>query len=143
MTLSSTIAVHFAVTLEKRRIFNERYPNTFKALAHYTQNCSYHPYTLQPFFTTVTIFSTVLCIGNDFHNKFSRKISAVLCEVCEGLYCANSMLPADTWVLIWNEPLYGQITMVTSQFTIVFGTRECIKFGKGGTASAVLEMVST
>ena len=81
-------------------------------------------------------------MGNNFQNNFFRKLFAVLCEVCKGLYFVNSMFPADTWVLIWNEPLYGQITMVTSQFTIVFGTRECIKFGKGGTASAVLEMVS-
>ena len=44
-----------------------------KALAHYNWNYKksrYCPYTLQLFFTTAKIFSTVLYMGNDFHNDF-------------------------------------------------------------------------
>ena len=37
------------------------------------------------FFATVTIFSTVLYMDDDFHNDFLRKIFAVLCVVCKGL----------------------------------------------------------
>ena len=47
-----------------------------KSLAHYTQNCkkfSYLPYTLELFFTTATIFSTVSYIGNEFHNYLFKK----------------------------------------------------------------------
>ena len=49
------------------------------------KNSSYRSYTLQLFVTTATIFSTVLSIGNDFHNSFSSKIFAVSCVVCESL----------------------------------------------------------
>ena len=48
-----------------------------KALAHYNWNykeCRYRPYTLQLFFATATIFSTVFYMGKDFHNNFFGKI---------------------------------------------------------------------
>ena len=89
MTLSSTIAVHFAVTLEKRRIFNEHYPNTFKALAHYTRNCnkcSYLQYTLQFFFHNGNDFFNSFFMRNNFLTDFFVKIFAVSCVVCKGLY---------------------------------------------------------
>ena len=34
---------------------------------------SYHPYTLQLFFTTATIFKTVFHMGENFHNVFPQK----------------------------------------------------------------------
>ena len=64
----------------------------FEALAHITRNCkkcSYLPYTLQLFFTTGTIFSMVLYMGNDFRNDFFRKIFAVLCVVCKAILSGN------------------------------------------------------
>ena len=62
---------------------------TVKALAHYNWSCkkiSYRPYTLQLFFTTVTIFSTVLYMDKDFYKDFFRKIFVKIFVVCEGLY---------------------------------------------------------
>ena len=59
-----------------------------KALVHYNWNCkksSYRPYTLQLFFTTATIFSTVLYMDNNFYNDFFRKIFVKIFVVCEGL----------------------------------------------------------
>ena len=61
----------------------------FKALAHYNWNCkksSYRPYTLQLFFTTATIFSTVLYMDNDVFKDFVRKIFVKIFVVREGLY---------------------------------------------------------
>ena len=37
------------------------------------------------FFTTAKIFSTVLYMGNDFHNDFFGKIVVKIIVVCEGL----------------------------------------------------------
>ena len=50
------------------------------------QKSSYRPYTLQLFFTTAKIFSTVSYMGNDFHNDFFEKIVVKIFVVCEGLY---------------------------------------------------------
>ena len=47
---------------------------------------NYRPYTLQLFFTTATIFSTVSYTSNDFQNDFLRKILVKIVVVCEGLY---------------------------------------------------------
>ena len=44
-----------------------------------------HTYTLQLFFTTAKIFSTVLYMGNDFFGKIVVKIVVV----CEGLYTTS------------------------------------------------------
>ena len=49
------------------------------------QKSRYRPYTLQLFFTTAKIFSTVLYIGNDFYNNFFPKIVVKIFIVCEGL----------------------------------------------------------
>ena len=57
-----------------------------KYFLHYTRHCkkcSYILYKLKTFFTTATIFPTVLYIGKDFHNVFLRNIFTVLCVVCE------------------------------------------------------------
>ena len=59
-----------------------------KALAHYNGNYKKsrcRPYTLQLFFTTPKIFSTVLYMGNDFRNDFFGKIVVKIFVVCEGL----------------------------------------------------------
>ena len=48
------------------------------------QKNRYHPYTLQLFFTTATIFATVLYMGNDFHNDFFGKIVKII-VVYDGL----------------------------------------------------------
>ena len=50
-----------------------------------SKKCSYLQYTLQLFFATNRLFSTVLNMGNDFYNIFFRKIFAVSCVVCKGL----------------------------------------------------------
>ena len=63
-----------------------------KALAHYNWNCKkscYLSYTLQLFFTTATIFSTVLYMDNDFYKDFFRKIFVKIFVVCEGLKVLN------------------------------------------------------
>ena len=43
----------------------------------------YHPYTLQLFFTTATIFATVLYMGNVFHNDylFGKIVVKIYCSV--------------------------------------------------------------
>ena len=61
---------------------------TLKALAHYNWNYKkrrYLSYTLQLFFTTTLIFSTVLYIDNDSPNDFFRKIFVKVFVVCKGL----------------------------------------------------------
>ena len=71
-----------------------------KALAHYNWNCkksSYCQYTLQLFFTTATIFSTVLYMGKDFYKDFFRKIFVKIFVVCEGL---KALLPCKSSVLL-------------------------------------------
>ena len=44
------------------------------------------------FFTTATIFSTVLYMGNNFHQIFLRKIVVKIFVVCEGLYFYNCVI---------------------------------------------------
>ena len=61
---------------------------TLKALAHYNRNYKkirYRSYTLQLFFTTTTILSTVLYMDNDSPNDFFRKIFVKIFVVCKGL----------------------------------------------------------
>ena len=50
-----------------------------------TKKNRYRPYTLQLFFTTAKIFSTVLYMVKDFHNDFSKKIVVKIFVVCEGI----------------------------------------------------------
>ena len=62
------------------------------ALAHYTQNCkkfSYCPYLMQLFFTTVTIFSTVSYMSNDFITNFLKRSQqfSVYCVRAFRLHC--------------------------------------------------------
>ena len=60
--------------------------------AHYNWNCkksNYCPYTLQLFFTTAAIFSTVLYMDNDFYKDFFRKIFVKIFVVCE---CLNFVM---------------------------------------------------
>ena len=81
--------------------------NGFKALAHYNWNYKkirYLSYTLQLFFTTTTLFSTVLYMDNNFPNDIFRKIFVV----CKGLY--DLMLRAAlvtpihfTWNTIYSK----------------------------------------
>ena len=72
-------------------LFIDEYPEyywLFKALAHTTQKrkkCSYLPYTLQLFFSTATIFSTVLYMDTDFHSNCFRKMFVDIVVVHEGL----------------------------------------------------------
>ena len=60
------------------------------------QKSRYRSYTLQLFFTTVKIFSTVLYMSNNFHNNFFGKIVVKIFVVCEGLYTANVLRPLHT-----------------------------------------------
>ena len=57
---------------------------TIKALTttETANKSSYHPYTLQLFFTSATIFSIVLYMDNDFPNNFFRKIFVEIFVVC-------------------------------------------------------------
>ena len=68
---------------------NKKSINQSKDLAHYTQNCKKHislPYTLQLLFTTATSFPTDFFMSNNTLSDFFRKIFAVLCIVCKGLW---------------------------------------------------------
>ena len=48
------------------------------------KKCSNLSYTLQHFFTPVTIFLAVLYMDNDFHNDVFKKIFAVSFVLCKG-----------------------------------------------------------
>ena len=83
-----------------------------KAIAHYTQickKCSYLPYTLQLFFTTAAIISTVLCMGNDFPNDFVLKKMAVLCVVCKAL---NTTFQLLITVFNWATRVFQYLSIV-------------------------------
>ena len=74
-----------------------------KAFAHHNWNCkksSYHPYTLQLFFTTAMIFPTVLYMDNNFHNDFFRKIVVKIVVVCKGLYTLISPVVFQSFILV-------------------------------------------
>ena len=84
-----------------------------KALAHYNWNCkksSYRPYTLQRFFTTATIFSTVLYMDNDFYKDFFRKIFVKIFVVCEGL---------NRWALTFFYLQFGWVAKMNFQIEML------------------------
>ena len=91
-----------------------------KALAHYNWNCkksSYRPYTLQLFFTTATIFSTVLYMGNNFYNNFFWKIFVKIFVVCEGLNeVMRCFLNHIMAIELWNETFFAAIFNVRPAF---------------------------
>ena len=62
--------------------FSVKGPRTLQLKLQKSRHC---PYTLQLFFTTAKIFSTILYMGNDFHNDFFAKIVVKIFVVCEGL----------------------------------------------------------
>ena len=80
----------------------------FKAVAHWTQNCkkcSYLPYTLR-LFHNCNIFPTVYYMSNNFLTDFFRKIFAVLCVVCKGLYSISSILILSLFLVVWRLLLW-------------------------------------
>ena len=64
-----------------------------RTLQQKLQKSSYRPYTLQLFFTTATIFLTVLYMDKDFYNDFFRKLFVKIFVMCEGLYSVLSDTP--------------------------------------------------